>query len=481
LWLVPLAGDATERQGWVKVEAGTPEQIIHALWTADSTRTPTIVAVAPGHYAFTRVFDTPHGPSYLPAIESPVWIVGGSAATTTFEPGAAAGEPGGTPQGRIFTVTERGSLVARNLTLTGFGLAADETSFGGGAAANFGGFLRFDHCQLTRNGTGNADGSAAGGAILNVRGRLHIDSSTLIGNDVDGHGGAIALNGGSAVIRRTTIRENDAREVLGGGGTGGGVFSRGVLTIVGSTIAANRAGDIGGLARAGSGGGIHNDREAILWLRDSAVIGNSAEAVGWGGGIRNDGSMAVKNTTIAANHAGTFGAGLFNEGRLGLQGATIVANQVLGNVFGCDPMPCAGGGGLWNDDAGSVHLARSILAGNAIPFGPPDATGPDCAGKLVSAGFNAIADPSGCELVAPWKRHVAGDLVGLNPGLGELQDSGKPGDAYYPLLDASPLIDAGGKISVDCTPFDQIGQRRVDGDYDRKRECDVGAIEYQVP
>jgi hypothetical protein len=48
------------------------------------------------------------------------------------------------------------------------------------------------------------------------------------------------------------------------------------------------------------------------------------------------------------------------------------------------------------------------------------------------------------------------------------------------LLGESPLIDAGGKISVSCTPFDQIGQRRVDGDYDRKRECDIGAIEYQL-
>ena len=150
-----------------------------------------------------------------------------------------------------------------------------------------------------RNSTGNADGSVAGGAILNVSGRLHLESTILTSNTVDGRGGAIALNGGSAVIRRVTIRENDAREVLGGGGSGGGVFSRGALTIIGSTIAANRAGDIGGLSRAGSGGGIHNDREGKLWLRDSAVIGNGAEFIGRGGGIRNDGLMvALKNTTV---------------------------------------------------------------------------------------------------------------------------------------------------------------------------------------
>jgi hypothetical protein len=479
LLLVPLAGDATEQQAWIKVNASTPDQIIHALWTADSTRTPTIIAVAPGHYVFTRVFDTAVGPSLLPPIDSRVSIVGRDSATTTFEPGPP---PGGVrPAGRIFTVTERGYLVVRNLTVTGFGFGAGHTSLGGGAAANFGGFLRFDNCHFTSNGTGSAEGSAAGGAILNVSGRLHVESTVLTGNSIDGNGGAIALLGGSAVIRRATIRENDARALFGGGGTGGGIVSHGVLTVIGSTIAGNRAGDIGGLSFAGSGGGIYNGPSGTLWVRDSAVVGNSAEFIGWGGGIRNDGLMALKNTTVAANYAGTFGAGVFNEGRLGLEGATIVDNEVLKGVHRCDPMPCAGGGGIWNAAAGRVHAVRSIVAGNRNTFGPPDSAGPDCAGVLVSGGFNALEDPSGCELVR-WaaKPHPVNDLVGLDPQLGELHDSGKPGDAHYPLLGGSPLIDAGGKISAICTPFDQIGQRRVDADYDRKRECDVGAVEYQV-
>jgi hypothetical protein len=482
LWLAPMPGGATEQMAWVKVDVSTPDQIIEALWTADSTRTPTTIAVAPGHYVFTRVFDTAVGPSLLPPIDSRVWIVGRDSATTTFAPGPPLGQPARVAAGRIFTVTERGYLVVRNLTVTGFGFGAGETSLGGGAAANFGGFLRFDNCHLTSNGTGGAGGSAAGGAILNVSGRLHVENTVLTGNSLDGNGGAIALLGGSAVIRRATIRENDARALFGGGGVGGGIFSRGVLTVIGSTIAANRAGDIGGLSHAGSGGGIHNDRQGTLWLRDSAVIGNSVEFIGWGGGIRNDGLMALKNTTVAANYAGTFGAGIFNEGRLGLEGATIVDNEVLGNVIGCDPAlaACVGGGGIWNDDAGRVRAVRSIVAGNRNPFGPPDAVGPDCAGVLVSDGFNAVQDPSGCQLVR-WsaKPHAANDFVGLDPQVGELHDSGKPGDAHYPLLGGSTLIDAGGKISAICTPFDQIGQRRVDADYDRKRECDVGAVEYQ--
>jgi hypothetical protein len=60
------------------------------------------------------------------------------------------------------------------------------------------------------------------------------------------------------------------------------------------------------------------------------VIGNGVEYTGGGGGIRNYGLMALKNTTVAANYAGTFGAGIFNEGRLGLEGATIATTKCSG-------------------------------------------------------------------------------------------------------------------------------------------------------
>jgi hypothetical protein len=62
-----------------------------------------------------------------------------------------------------------------------------------------------------------------------------------------------------------------------------------------------------------------------------------------------------------------------------------------------------------------------------------------------------------------------------------LRDNGGAGNAHFPVLGQSPLIDAGGLISTNCTKFDQIGQPRVDGDGDRLRECDIGAIEYQLP
>jgi hypothetical protein len=79
------------------------------------------------------------------------------------------------------------------------------------------------------------------------------------------------------------------------------------------------------------------------------------------------------------------------------------------------------------------------------------------------------------------------DRIGIDPLLGLLIDNGEAGYGHFPLMDGSPLIDAGGRESGNCsedtdgTAFDQIGQPRVDGNGDQKRECDIGAIEFQVP
>jgi hypothetical protein len=244
-----------------------------------------------------------------------------------------------------------------------------------------------------------------------------------------------------------------------------------------------------------TGGGILN--AGTIWLTDSAVTENAASDLGhfnYGGGIANFGLMRIKNATVAANSAGTFGGGIYNQGRLFSRGATIVRNEVYGDVGGkgCDPElePCFGGGGVWNAEGGTVSSARSIFANNSIPIYellPPlnlvVSVGPDCAGPTLSEGFNAFGDVSGCDVRPSYvlQGRPTHDLVGIDPGLGDLRDNGGAGNAHFPVLGQSPLIDAGGLISTNCTKFDQIGQPRVDGDGDRLRECDIGAIEYQLP
>jgi len=58
-----------------------------------------------------------------------------------------------------------------------------------------------------------------------------------------------------------------------------------------------------------------------------------------------------------------------------------------------------------------------------------------------------------------------------DPGLGALVgDDGLPGEAHYPVLADSPVIDAANRHA--CPKTDQLGNKR-DG------ICDIGSIEFQ--
>lgn len=464
---------------WGTARASTTDEIIEALLTATRTGMPTTVVVAPGRYNFVQSFDTGMGPSLLPPIKTTVHVVGAGAATTILDGSGA--------YGRIFTVAKGGALVVLNMTLTHGGFTADHVSIGGGVAANYGGSLRLDDCLLMANGTG-AEGGAFGGAVLSKNGRLHLERVTLMNNTIWGSGGAVAILGGSGIIRDSIVSGNKAWEI-GGTAAGGGIYVEGAtLTIGGSTVSGNLANRLGG-GLVSFGG--------TIWLTDSAITENAASDPGhlsYGGGIVNTGLMRIKNGTVGANSAGTAGGGIYNGGRLFLRGATIVRNAVHGDFGGgrCDPelKPCFLGGGVRNAEGGTLSSSRSVLARNRIPIYDPVppfnlviSVGPDCEGRLLSEGYNALGDASGCELQPSYvlNGRPTNDQVGLDPRLGEFQDSGEAGHAHYPLLDQSPLIDAGGPFPETCTKFDQVGQPRADGDADRKLECDIGAIEYQLP
>jgi hypothetical protein len=485
--LTSLSAVAAAATPWVWIKASTTDQIINALWTASQTGTPTYVAVAPGHYRFTQSFDTGVGWSFLPPVKTTVFVIGTDVGTTILD----AGPPGA--WGRFFTVTKGGYLVVRNMTIMHGDLSADEVSRGGGAAANFGGFLRFDDCLLLANGTA-AENGAAGGAILSIDGRLQLERVTVMNNYVQDSGGGVAILGGTAVIHDSIISGNEAEPVFSPGSSrGGGVWIFGAtVTIGGSTVAGNRA--------SVSGGGIENF--GTLWLSNSAVMENSVFDRGArheevGGGITNGGFMRIKNGTVAANEAGSFGGGIMNtfEGRLFLRGTTIVRNDVFSD-FVASPTPgdcpmtvggrCSGGGGVWNAEGGTISTARSLLADNTvrgIPDIPLVAVGPDCGGRVLSEGYNALGDASGCDLRRSYVLHgqPTQDQIGVDPRLGQLQDSGEAGNAHFPLLPDSPLIDAGGNNWDLCTALDQIGQTRVDGNGDGIFACDIGAIEFQRP
>jgi hypothetical protein len=482
--------------------------LIAAMLEAERTHKSTEISVAPGHYLFTQVFNSSYGGSALPNVTTEILIVGADPTTTIFDLG---GRDLFVP--RFFTVLPAGNLELRNLTLTGAGSYGscqgspqNCTDLGGGAVLNIGGVLTIEASILSGNQTYSGEANGAefdqldGGAIESVGGILTIDDSTIEGNNAEGSGGGIALHGGSATISHSIILGNSVNPgaIYDGsffGLIGGGIFiASGEMTIDSSTISGNASGIAGALDQGysvwGLGGGIYN--AGSLLLTNSAVINNSVVDFGGGAGIYNAGGMKIENSTIAQNVAGSVGGGIFNAHNLVLQGVTLTENNALGNVAqalydGQIPIPsyppgCGyggsncdlGGSGLHSDPGANTQVATSVLANN---------NGSDCFGVVISDGRNALGSNSGCT----WTKspslqgHSSYDQINVNPLLGTFSDDGVAGNAHYPPLPGSPLIDAGGAVGTYCTRLDQLGHARVSdsGNPNAWSICDLGAIEYQ--
>ena len=263
---------------------------------------------------------------------------------------------------------------------------------------------------------GNAAGGTGGGVATGkgavAGGTVEIISSTVSGNTADSGGGIYVL-GGSLSLMDSTVSDNTAT-----GGAGGGVRNAGgaVVTLTNTTVSGNTA---SGGAES-NGGGIHN-ADGTLTITASTISANTAL---WGGGIYSNGaSDRVEKSTIANNFAGSGGGGVF-AGELTMTNTTVSGNSTSGmggGIYGAvvltnstvaENTATDEGGGLYRP-GGLVELVNTIVANNTAP------TGPDCSGAPTSLGQNLIRDPSSCGFTA-----VTGDLLGVDPLLGPLQNNG---------------------------------------------------------
>jgi len=224
----------------------------------------------------------------------------------------------------------------------------------GGGILNLGD-LTLDHVVL-RNSTGSAL-DVAGAGLYNL-GTLLLEDSTVSGNGSLNQGVAGAgignAGGARATIRRTTLDGNLT------GSFGGGIDSRGVLTLENSTVARN--------------------------------IGF------YGGGVLNNigGRMTIINCTIAENRGG-FGGGILNNSQVEVRASIIAKN----NADGAGPN-CLGGitsGGHNLDGDGSCSLAAPGDISNADPLLGPlaDNGGPTATYALLDSSPAVDAGPAtGC-------------------------------------------------------------------------------------
>ena len=108
---------------------------------------------------------------------------------------------------------------------------------------------------------------------------------------------------------------------------GGGILNQGTLTVSNSTVSGNTAlGDY--CSTGGNGGGILN--QGTLTVSNSTLSSNSASCSYGGGhvggGINNTGTLTVSNSTLSGNSSDS---GISNSGNLTITNSTISGNAPL--------------------------------------------------------------------------------------------------------------------------------------------------------
>lgn len=182
--------------------------------------------------------------------------------------------------------------------------------------------------QLTVDGNGN-DRVFEIDFTLGLDAEATIEGLTITGGGNTGVGSGI-LNLGTLTLNNSTVSGNTA------GSDGGGINNEGTLTLNNSTVSNNVA--------DGDGGGISNIEDSFTPSPTTLVINNSTVSNNVadddfddqdGGGIYNDASATINNSTVSGNRAGRNGGGIFNDdGTMTVRNSTASGNRAGNNSGG---------------------------------------------------------------------------------------------------------------------------------------------------
>ncbi len=297
---------------------------------------------------------------------------------------------------------------------------------------------------LTVTGAGEAktfiDGRSKG-IVFTINSTVTVENLTLQ------HGrtincGAGLVNNATATLRHVTVTNNSAPNSDIGEGLAGGVCNNGTMLIEQSTISSNNGEEAGGIYNIGS----------QLVINQSTINSNSTGS--FGGGIESFGPMAIINSTVFGNSA-IYGGGIDNHNVLTIYNCTMVNNSALT------------AGGIFSDPVvtGPIYIWNSILSGNSGSYASPDCTGP-----LTSEDYNQIGTTSGCGItLAPH------DTVGAALLLGPLQSNGGPTFTVLPGA-GSPAINGGNPAGC-AGPNGTILKVDQRGALRDVPPCDAGSVE----
>jgi MYXO-CTERM domain-containing protein len=235
---------------------------------------------------------------------------------------------------------------------------------------------------------------------------------------------------------------------------GGGIYNEGTSSIKDTTISDNSAEGGGGVFLTGSN---------TVTITGSTLSGNSA--VG-GGGISGRAGMTLNmvNSTISGNTAADVGAGLYSNGSAVLNFVTIAKI-----VSGSDSATQGSGINMFPASTmdNTLSMKNVLLADNMAGSDPALLVSANCGttggGIPVTSLGNNLSSDASCDawLVA------ATDLKSVDPIIGDLAPNGGP-TLTHALVAGSPALSAGASDAAVTT--DQRGQPR-------ETPPDIGAFE----
>ncbi len=339
---------------------------------------------------------------------------------------------------------------------------------------------------------------------------LHINAAVKLDNLILTRGQGVFMNGGAiyagetgnTTVTNSLITDNFASWDLQNGtgdvqGNGGGIYSKGVLTVSRSTLSNNTAQTLrnGGLLavdRVGNGGAIYASQATTLvdsiiggvGAGNAAINGGGIQMAGGGkleilrttmshndavsGGAVNVVSPAVSpftitNSTLSTNHATDSAAGINTSSSVSILNVTIVDNVTFsGNQ----------GAGL-NLVGGTASLKNTLLANNL-----GGGVSANC-GKLGSGAVPVLTQGGNLSTDGTCNLSLSTDQQNVaNAGIGALalNDNTFNGAFTHALLTGSPAIDKG--VAAGCPSSDERGLiRPFDALVLGTKVCDIGAYE----
>jgi CSLREA domain-containing protein len=274
--------------------------------------------------------------------------------------------------------------------------------------------------------------------ILRVRSGFTVNINNMI--FANGNGVGATTDTGGAILTQGSVTLTRCQLVGNRSSRGGAIFNAagGNLTLVESSVDLNTS--------TNRGGGISSN--TTLTVLRSTIIGNTAQGGITGGGIDASGTLNVINSTITnnrvTNSSGPNAGGIFVSGSSST--ATIVNSTITQNFVASDSHT----GGIHRDD-GTVTLRNTIVAANQVPPPPAQANAsePNEAGAFASAESNGqnAADVGGSLVSAAGGGNnligIVGAAIGLANGVNGDQVGGGPNPPLNAGLNPSPKNNGG--------------------------------------